>query len=137
MSVRLCVMGMVMFALLVACGRGDREDAATGAALFAANCAVCHGVDARGGGGGGIEGLSKTPPDLTRLTMRNGGTFPAVEVLGVLEGYAAGGQRGRRMAGFSPLQDDDRKRARLPGQRIRTTRPLAELLVYLESVQVP
>ncbi|MDW3183641.1 c-type cytochrome [Roseobacter sp.] len=136
MSIRLWWIGLLASVAVTGCGEG-RDRSASGAALFAQNCAVCHGQDARGGGGGGVEGLSKTPPDLTGLAARNGGSFPANDVLAVLEGYAVDGQRGRHMAGFAALQSEDRKRARLDGARIRTTPPLADLLVYLEAVQRP
>lgn len=122
-------------AALAGCGAGDRDAVSRGADLYAATCAVCHGADARGGGGGGVEGLSKTPPDLTGLALRAGGEFPVYDVLAVVEGYAAGGLRGRQMAGFPELQSDDRKRVRVAGTRVRTTPPLGALLVYLESVQ--
>lgn len=137
MLIRLFLMTVALPAALVGCGLLDRERAPTGATLYAAHCAVCHGVDARGGGGGGVEGLSKTPPDLTQLASGNGGVFPANEVLAQLEGYAAGGVRGRQMSGMTALQSDDRKRARLEEDRIRTTAPLADLLVYLERKQRP
>lgn len=136
MSIRIWWIGLLASVAVTGCGEG-RDRSASGAALFAQNCAVCHGQDARGGGGGGVEGLSKTPPDLTRLTARNGGSFPGHEVRAVLEGYAEGGQRWRHIAGFAALQSEDRKRARLDSARIRTTPPLADLLVYLESVQRP
>lgn len=137
MSIRISLMCLALSVLAFGCGRDGRERDISGAALYARNCAVCHGADARGGGGGGIEGLSKTPPDLTRLTARGGGLFPADAVLATVEGYVAGGQRGRPMAGFTMLQSEDRKRVRLSDARVRTTPPLGALLVYLESVQRP
>lgn len=122
---------------LASCGGEARDGKTSGAALYAANCAVCHGADGRGGGGGGVAGLSKTPPDLTLLAQRNGGDFPAYQALEVLEGYAAGGLRGRQMSGFQDLQGEERKRVRLKGARLRTTKPLADLLVYLAAQQQP
>ena len=50
-----------------------------GASIFRNYCAACHGLDGRGNGP-----LSKTlrreVHDLTRLSQRNGGAFPAVHV---------------------------------------------------------
>lgn len=137
MSIRICLTFVFISAVVVGCGKTERERNASGAALYMNNCAVCHGSDARGGGGGGIEGLSKTPPDLTRLSARNDGEFPAYDVLAALKGYAGGGQIGRQMSGFAGLQSENRKRVRLSGVRIKTTPPLGALLVYLESVQQP
>ncbi|WP_299679518.1 cytochrome c [uncultured Roseobacter sp.] len=131
---RRAVMTSLVMLGLIACGRDAPE---SGAALYAANCAVCHGADARGGGGGGVEGLSKTPPDLTRLAAGNGGVFPTERVLAALQGYGQDGQHWPRMAGMRALQSEGRDRLRIGGTRVRTTEPIAELLRYLDSVQAP
>lgn len=52
-----------------------------GQALFAQNCAICHGSDARGGA---------QIPDLTGLALRADGIFPRQQVLEKLDGYARG-----------------------------------------------
>lgn len=50
-----------------------------GAAIFQDFCASCHGKDARGNGP--VSGsLKQDVPDLTRLSKRNGGKFPAAYV---------------------------------------------------------
>ena len=72
---------VVVVALSVA-GEQDREpvlrDAAAvaaGAELYAANCASCHGREGKGKGPM-AQTLKVKPPDLTKLSKRNGGTFP-------------------------------------------------------------
>lgn len=57
----------------------------TGAALFADNCASCHGADAKGGPVGGDGTIA---PDLTGLAARHGGTYPAVYVMSTIDGLA-------------------------------------------------
>lgn len=53
--------------------------------LFEFYCASCHGRD--GKGGGRVAPALKMPPtDLTTLTQRNHGTFPAARVEAVLQG---------------------------------------------------
>ena len=47
--------------------------------LFEFYCATCHGRDGRGQGPVAIA-LKAPPPDLTRLTAHNGGTFPRERV---------------------------------------------------------
>lgn len=128
---------LLMSALVTACSGSGHDGVRRGAVLYATNCAACHGGDAKGGGGGGVYGLSKTPPDLTRLRSRNGGTFPVYETAAVLEGYAIGGMRGRQMVGFTSLQSDRKKRVRVDRTRLRTTATQADLLLFLESVQRP
>ncbi|MCV3272934.1 c-type cytochrome [Roseobacter sinensis] len=129
---RFVLMLMMMALTLAACGRERGE---TGAALYAANCAICHGADARGGGGGGVDGLSKTPPDLTGLALRNGGIFPADHVLTVLDSYGLDGRHWPQMSALPALQSENRARVRVGNRRVRTSVPNAALLIYLESVQ--
>jgi mono/diheme cytochrome c family protein len=47
--------------------------------LFEFYCATCHGRDGKGRGPAAAA-LKIPPPDLTRLAVRNGGTFPRQRV---------------------------------------------------------
>ena len=53
--------------------------------LFEFYCASCHGRDVKGGGHV-ASALKTPPPDLTTLTQRNRGTFPAEQVQDVIRG---------------------------------------------------
>ena len=48
-------------------------------------CAVCHGMDAKGDGVFN-QVLKVVPPDLTVLSKKSGGVFPAERVSGVIDG---------------------------------------------------
>jgi mono/diheme cytochrome c family protein len=61
---------------------------ASGRRVYATRCASCHGLTARGDGPVG-PALRTTPPDLTWLAERNGGTFPRDYVVAVITGHAA------------------------------------------------
>jgi mono/diheme cytochrome c family protein len=65
--------------------------AVTGAELgrheFETNCAICHGIDARGGGPM-RPFLARVPTDLTSLARRNGGVFPKDAVAELIDGRA-------------------------------------------------
>ncbi|MGD0793416.1 MAG: c-type cytochrome [Terriglobales bacterium] len=50
-----------------------------GASIFRNYCAACHGLDGRGNGPVS-KALKRGVPDLTRLSQRNGGAFPAIHV---------------------------------------------------------
>jgi mono/diheme cytochrome c family protein len=50
-----------------------------GATIFRNNCAACHGLEGRGDGPVS-KTLKRNVPDLTRLSQRNGGAFPATHV---------------------------------------------------------
>jgi mono/diheme cytochrome c family protein len=62
-----------------------RTPASDGAAMFNSYCASCHGLDATGTGPA-AKALAKAPADLTRITARNGGTFPEVKIRRYIEG---------------------------------------------------
>ena len=51
---------------------------------YDSNCVACHGNNLKGGAY--IEFLKVTPPDLTLLSKKNGGTFPLERVYSVIDG---------------------------------------------------
>ena len=57
------------------------EPPMTGAGLYDDHCAACHGADATGNAELGA-------PDLTTLTKRHGGTFPAQYAMSTIDGYS-------------------------------------------------
>lgn len=106
-----------------------------GRALYAEYCAACHGPGGRGDGPlAGESGLA--PPDLTRIAAREGGDFPRAEVLSTIDGYTRGQAHGLQMPEFGdllmgetvPVDTGDGRLSPVP-------RPLAALLVYIESIQ--
>ena len=66
-----------------------------GGKIFSNYCASCHG--AKGNGDGPVApALKAKVPDLSTLARRNGGTFPALRVRGIIAGdkrYAAHGSQ--------------------------------------------
>ena len=107
-----------------------------GAELYAEICAVCHGADATGNGPA-VPALSTPVPDLTRLALRNGGTFPTEEVQKTIAGeisVAAHGTSEMPMWGkaFEDVRPDYK-----PGQRKGFAKlRIYDLALYLESLQV-
>jgi mono/diheme cytochrome c family protein len=57
----------------------------SGKEMFTTYCAVCHGKDGKGGGPAAAA-LKKAPADLTTLSARNNGNFPAVKVSRYIQG---------------------------------------------------
>jgi mono/diheme cytochrome c family protein len=55
----------------------------SGAEMYREYCAVCHGKEGKGDGPAASE-LKTAPPDLTVLTARNSGKYPATHVYSVL-----------------------------------------------------
>ena len=103
-------------------------------------CGVCHGRDAKGRGPVADE-LKTSPPDLTRIAERAGGSFPAEAVYKKVEGLdmpLAHGTREmpiwgalfvRQAVGDGVLIEDAKTAARVATDRIR------RLVKYLETIQ--
>lgn len=113
--------------LAAACTTDDMPGPTEGQAVYARNCTACHGADATGGRG----------PDLTRISARNGGTFPAASVLSKIDGYGRGSASADVMPEFGTLLEGDLVPVDIDGTLTPTPRTLAGLLFYLESTQVP
>jgi mono/diheme cytochrome c family protein len=120
--------------LIAACSATEMPDAPEGAQLFADNCAACHGTSATGDGVL-VSELTQKPADLTRISARNGGTFPRAQVLSVIDGYSKGTHPGRVMPEFGLLLEGDTVPVEVDGVLTPTPRPLAALLAYLEDIQ--
>jgi Cytochrome C oxidase, cbb3-type, subunit III len=106
-------------------------DSFKGPELFKAYCATCHGKDAKGGGPMAAS-LRIAPPDLTRISVRNGGSFPFLQVQKIISGEqqppATHGTREMPVWGpiFSEVTwDQDLGRMRI-----------YSLAMYLEAIQV-
>jgi mono/diheme cytochrome c family protein len=56
---------------------------ASGSQMYASYCAACHGGNAKGTGPA-VSALKLPPADLTLLSQKNGGKFPAAHVQSVL-----------------------------------------------------
>ncbi|RUS60948.1 cytochrome c [Pseudorhodobacter sp. E13] len=109
-------------------------DRSEGRAFFSQNCTSCHGAD--GAGDGPLAaGLSKAPPDLTALSRRNGGTFPATRALAYIWGDPKESHLARVMPQFAGAMSEDLVPVELDGVLTPTPRALAGLLVYLEAIQ--
>jgi mono/diheme cytochrome c family protein len=98
--------------------------------LFSFYCASCHGVDGRGSGHV-APALKRRPPDLTTLTERHGGTFPAAKVEEVIRGEtsASAVHGSSDMPVWGPIFRGLDNRKEVNDARIEN------LLKYIESIQ--
>ena len=96
-----------------------------GAALFAQNCAVCHGADATGG----------TGPNLTTIATRNGGTFPTDRVRAQIDGLGRHGDPDAVMPEFGAAGLGDTVVVEEDGLGVPVPADLLALGAYLEGVQ--
>ncbi len=116
------------------------SELAKAAADFNTYCSVCHGRDAKGNGPVAKE--LKTPPaDLTRISARSDGEFPAEDVFRTIEGLDMPLAHGtsempiwgalfvRQAVGEGVLIEDAKTAARVATDRIK------RLVDYLETIQ--
>lgn len=115
-------------------GNQVMPDKTDGAAFFAANCASCHGANAKGVGPA-ADGLAVPPTNLTTLSARNGGTFPAARALSYIYGDPENGHLARVMPQFGGAMAEDLVPVEIDGILTPTPRELAGLLFYLEGIQ--
>jgi mono/diheme cytochrome c family protein len=66
-----------------------------GAEIFHQHCATCHGVTGKGNGPV-ARALKHKVPDLTRISKRSGGRFPAEWVRNIIEGTETPSAHGSR-----------------------------------------
>ncbi len=127
-------LGAVMAAglLALAACMPQTEPEVSGRALFAENCAVCHGDGGRGDGPA-AAGLTPPPTDLTRLTATHGGSFPLARVMSYIDGYTRPDDTmpefGDLLTGPTVMVDTG------DGILTPTPQPLLALAEYLETLQ--
>lgn len=122
-----------MSAGLAACAVASMPEPSEGRALFKENCAQCHGLPGKGDGPWAAS-FDPPPSDLTRLSEN--GAFPKARVLSVIDGYDRTGLPGQEMPEFGMLLEGETVPVDVgDGVLTPTPRPLAALLVYLESIQ--
>jgi mono/diheme cytochrome c family protein len=92
-------------------------------------CATCHGRDGKGGGPAAAA-LKVPPPDLTVLSRRQNGVFPAFEVETIIRGGTTVGAHGSdEMPVWGPIF-----RALDPSDA-RVKMRIASLVSHIESIQ--
>lgn len=110
-------------------------DIAEGRALYLDNCAMCHGTTGIGDGEF-ARSMSPPPKNLTLIQVRNADRFPRAKVLSVMDGYTRLRTDHSAMPEFGALLEGPQVPVTLAdGSQSPVPRPLAALLVYLESIQ--
>ncbi len=105
--------------------------ASSGHDMFANYCAVCHGTDGKGAGPA-ADALKAPPSDLSILSKKNGGKYPAAHVSSILRGgleKSAHGSKEMPVWGPILLQTSH-------GHAGEVELRVANLTKYVESLQV-
>jgi mono/diheme cytochrome c family protein len=97
--------------------------------LYIAYCASCHGQDGRGSGPAAAS-LKAPPPDLTVITRKAKGKFPAERLEKIISGDETTGAHGsREMPVWGPLF------SRIQWDKDLSPVRLRNLVSYIESIQ--
>ncbi|MFA5901087.1 MAG: cytochrome c [Hyphomicrobium sp.] len=125
--------------LAIAAPAGAEDDGtaaaslALGEALFQERCAACHGAMATGDGPAAAA-LKVAPPNLTEISARAGGSFPAARIVEVI---TFGGDIAAHGNGPMPVWgrvfSDEGGRGKIGAARSRQA--VIALKRYLESIQ--
>ena len=107
---------------------------------YMSSCAACHGADGKGNGPV-AEVLSKKPADLTQISKKYNGKFPADYIAKVVDGRKMINPHGDRKMpvwGFSFYTEEAQKAGKEPhdvdAEEIVAGR-IAALTQYIESIQ--
>ena len=103
----------------------------SGSALYAANCAGCHG---RYADGTGPVSADMSVPDLRYLAADNGGVFPGNTIVAIIDGRSA---KQAHIARQMPVWGDvfaSREGADASAEATATAK-IQALVTYLESIQ--
>ena len=124
---------LVAAAALAACAP---ERQVSGRALYDAYCVSCHGVTGKGDGPG-AAGLPHPPADLTQIAARNGGSFPMIRVMSVIDGYTRRGDHASVMPELGAALQEGPVILYDAGDGVATPTPanLVALAEYLHGLQ--
>ena len=119
--------------VLLAATLASAADKNPGEAQYRRYCGACHGLDGRGDGVvGGF--MTPKPPDLTLLAKNNGGTFPTLRVMSIIDGretIRAHGEREMPVWG----EEFTKQRSQATDARAQVRGQVQEITNYLQSIQ--
>ena len=112
----------------------EKSEMAQAQEAFVQYCATCHGRDAKGNGPMAST-LKKEPPNLTQLSKKNGGEFPAEHVLRTIDGQAEMRSHGtREMPVWGVEFREELQSGEISDMRSARLR-VSVMAAYLESIQ--
>ena len=102
----------------------------SGSGDYQVYCASCHGPDAKGDGVI-AKSLKKHPADLTQLTKKNDGAFPADKVFKTIDGAKGGGHSDSDMPAWGDVFAKSSESAGADAANMR----IDVLVKYIQSLQ--
>ncbi len=103
-----------------------------GEVTYRVYCASCHGPEGRGDGPVAAE-MRVKPPDLTRITWRSNGAFPANEVAAAIDGRTE--MRGHGSRSMPVWGYTFQEASKVADQEAEVRAQIELLVAYLRSIQ--
>ncbi len=129
------ILGAVPLTMLAALSQPVlAQDVETGAELYQHYCATCHGLDATGHGP--MAGVLVIQPTNLKALADADGVFPTARVVARIDGRDPLVSHGSPMPVYGPYFEGNDTAIKTPaGQPILTSKPIADLVEYLKSLQ--
>lgn len=124
---------IIVTGLLSAATAVAAADMKPGEAAYRRYCSACHGTE--GKGDGIVAGyMTPRPPDLTLLAKNNGGTFPTMRVIAIIDGRETVRAHGEREM---PVWGEvfARQGSQATDARARARGQVQEITSYLQAIQ--
>ncbi len=127
--------GAAALTLLSLCATaGFAQDANRGEDLYLHHCATCHGLDATGHGP--MAGVLVIQPTNLKALQKDADAFPTARVVARIDGREPLVSHGSPMPVYGPYFEGRDVAIKAPdGQPIMTSRPIADLVAYLKTLQ--
>ncbi len=129
------ILGAVTLVALFATPQAaSAQDAEVGAELYQHYCATCHGLDATGHGP--MAGVLVIQPTNLKALSDADGAFPTARVVARIDGRDPLVSHGSPMPVYGPYFEGNDTAIKTPaGQPILTSKPIADLVAYLKTLQ--
>jgi len=127
----------ILFSLVIwaSVGVATAQSTDEGQELFLDYCATCHGLNADGAGPM-APAMVLQPTDLTLLSASNDGVFPLARVVRRIDGRDPLVSHGSPMPVFGDFFAGRDVAVKTPsGQPMMTSRPIADLVAWLRTIQ--
>ncbi|MCI5096011.1 MAG: c-type cytochrome [Rhodobacteraceae bacterium] len=113
----------------------EQADVKEGEALYRTHCATCHGIEATGHGPmAGV--LVIKPTDLSALARDNGGNLPVERVVRRIDGRDPLVSHGSPMPVYGHFFEGRQSATKTKsGQPILASKPIIDLIAYIETLQ--
>lgn len=124
---------IVVIGILSVAAAASATDLRPGEAAYRRYCSACHGMEGRGDGVvGGF--MTPRPPDLTLLAKNNGGTFPTLRVINIIDGRETVRAHGESEM---PVWGEvfTRQRSQATNARAQVRGQVQEITSYLQAIQ--